>query len=177
MTYDVFTLGETMIRFTPKGFTRLEEAAELEVRIGGTESNVAIALARLGLRAAWASKLPRDPLGELVARRLLSLAVDVSHVRRVEGPRLGRYRIRPRAPQRARPAAGRRCAGSGRHPRRRGRSWSTPPTGSARATPSARGCSGASCRATPRAASPAAWRWRRSSTPSLGTSLSPPPRR
>ena len=67
---DVFTLGETMVRFTPKGFVRLEEAAELELRVGGTESNVAVALARLGLRVSWASKLPRNPLGELTARRL-----------------------------------------------------------------------------------------------------------
>src|SRR5207249_1624162 len=53
---DVFTLGETMIRLVPKGFTRLEEAQELECRIGGSESNLAAALTRLGLRATWISK-------------------------------------------------------------------------------------------------------------------------
>jgi hypothetical protein len=72
MPFDVFTLGETMVRYTPKGFTRLEEATELEQRVGGSESNVAVALSRLGLRVVWASRLPRNPLGELVARRLLS---------------------------------------------------------------------------------------------------------
>jgi 2-dehydro-3-deoxygluconokinase len=95
--FDVFTLGETMIRFTPRGFTRLEEAAELEVRIGGSESNVAIALTRLGLRAAWASKLPMNPLGELVGRRIRSFGVDVSGVRWVEGGRMGLYFIEPGA--------------------------------------------------------------------------------
>src|SRR3989440_11829914 len=99
--HDVFTLGETMLRFTPKGYTRLEEASELEVRIGGTESNVAIALARLGLRAAWASRLPRNPLGELTARRILSFGVDVSHVRWVDGARMGLYFIEPGAPPRS----------------------------------------------------------------------------
>jgi 2-dehydro-3-deoxygluconokinase len=92
---DVFTLGETMVRFTPKGFTRLEEAAELEVRIGGSESNVAVALARLGLRAAWASRLPRNPLGRMVARRIASFGVDLSHVRWTEGERMGLYFIEP----------------------------------------------------------------------------------
>lgn len=99
--WDVFTLGETMIRFAPKGFTRLEEAAELELRIGGTESNVAIALARLGLRSAWASRLPRNPLGELVARRVRSFGVDISQVRWVEGPRMGLYFIEPGAAPRS----------------------------------------------------------------------------
>lgn len=99
--YDVFTLGETMIRFTPRGFTRLEEAAGLEVRIGGTESNVAIALARLGLRAAWASRLPRNPLGELVARRIRSFGVDISEVRWIEGARMGLYFIEPGAAPRS----------------------------------------------------------------------------
>jgi 2-dehydro-3-deoxygluconokinase len=95
--YDVVTLGETMIRLTPKGYTRLEEAAELELRIGGSESNVAVALARLGLKSAWVSKLPVNPLGKLVARRLQSLGVDVSHVLWTDDGRVGVYFIEPGA--------------------------------------------------------------------------------
>lgn len=101
MSYDVFTLGETMIRFTPKGFTRLAESSEVELRIGGSESNVAVALARLGLKVAWASRLPRNPLGELVARRLMSFGVDVSGVRWQDGGRMGLYFIEPGAPPRS----------------------------------------------------------------------------
>jgi len=99
--FDVFTLGETMIRFTPRGYIRLEEAAELEVRIGGSESNVAIALARLGVRVAWASKLPRNPLGELTARRIASFGVDVSSVLWEEAARMGLYFIEPGAAPRS----------------------------------------------------------------------------
>jgi 2-dehydro-3-deoxygluconokinase len=99
--FDVFTLGETMLRFTPKGYTRLEEAGEMEVRVGGSESNVAVALSRLGLRAAWASKLPLNSLGELVARRILSFGVDVSQVRWVENARMGLYFIEPGAAPRS----------------------------------------------------------------------------
>lgn len=98
--FDLFTLGETMIRLTPKGFARLEEMHELEVRIGGSESNVAVALARLGLRASWASRLPRNPLGLLVARRLRSFGVDLSAVRWVDDARMGLYFIEPAPPPR-----------------------------------------------------------------------------
>lgn len=101
MTFDVFTLGESMVRFTPPGYTRLEEAGQLEMRIGGTESNVAIALCRLGLRVAWASRLPRNPLGEFVVRRIRSFGVDVSQVCWAEGERMGLYFIEPGAPPRS----------------------------------------------------------------------------
>mgnify|MGYP001340589021 CR=1 FL=1 len=99
--FDVFTLGETMIRFTPKGFIRLEDSTELELRVGGSESNVAVALSRLGMRTAWASRLPRNPLGELVARRLRSFGVDVSAVRWTDDARMGLYFIEPGAAPRS----------------------------------------------------------------------------
>ena len=97
---DVLTLGETMIRLVPRGFTRLEEAQELECRTGGSESNVAVALARLGLRAAWISKLPANPLGVMIERRIRSFGVDTSHVLWEEGGRAGVYFIEPAAPPR-----------------------------------------------------------------------------
>lgn len=99
--FDVFTLGETMVRFTPKGFARLEDSTELELRTGGSESNVAVALARFGLRIAWAGKLPQNPLGELVARRLRSFGVDVSAVRWTSDSRMGLYFIEPGAAPRS----------------------------------------------------------------------------
>ena len=98
---DVFTLGETMIRFTPKGFTRLEEAAEMELRIGGSESNLAIALKRIGLETAWTSRLPNNALGHLVARRVRSFGVDVSGIAWAEDERMGLYFIEPGAPPRS----------------------------------------------------------------------------
>jgi 2-dehydro-3-deoxygluconokinase len=94
---DVFTLGETMIRLVPKGFTRLEEAQELECRIGGSESNLSVALTRLGLRATWISKLPVNPLGVMIERRVRSFGVDTSRVVWEEGGRAGVYFIEPGA--------------------------------------------------------------------------------
>ncbi|MCS6776940.1 MAG: sugar kinase [Chloroherpetonaceae bacterium] len=78
--YDVLTFGETMLRLSPPGFGRLEEAVSLEVRIGGSESNTAVAAARLGLRAAWWSRLPASPLGRRVENEIRRWGVDTSHV-------------------------------------------------------------------------------------------------
>ena len=43
---DVVTLGETHVRFSPKGCQRLDQAHEMEVNAAGAESNVAVAAAR-----------------------------------------------------------------------------------------------------------------------------------
>jgi 2-dehydro-3-deoxygluconokinase len=94
---DVLTLGETMVRLVPKGFTRLEDAQELECRIGGSESNVAVALTRLGLRVGWISKLPTNPLGVMIERRIRGFGVDTSRVIWEEGGRAGVYFIEPGA--------------------------------------------------------------------------------
>lgn len=78
--FDVVTFGETMLRLAPPGFGRLEEAVSLDVRIGGSESNTAVALSRLGLRAAWWSKLPANPLGRRIENEIRRWGVDTSHV-------------------------------------------------------------------------------------------------
>jgi len=60
---DVVTLGETMVLLWPTGTTSLEDATTYERSLGGAESNLAIALARLGLRPRWISRLGDDPFG------------------------------------------------------------------------------------------------------------------
>jgi 2-dehydro-3-deoxygluconokinase len=77
---DVVTFGETMVRLNPPGYGRLEEAVTLEVRIGGAESNCAVALARLGLRVAWWSRLPANPLGRRIENEIRRWGVDTSGV-------------------------------------------------------------------------------------------------
>lgn len=89
--YDLVTFGETMIRLsTPTGH-RLETTTSLDISIGGTESNVAIALARLGRRVAWTSVLPRNPFGARIAAELRRHGVDDQHVRWVDHGRVGVY--------------------------------------------------------------------------------------
>jgi 2-dehydro-3-deoxygluconokinase len=77
---DVVTVGETQVRFSPKGYLRLEQAQEMEVNAAGAESNVAVALARLGMRVGWISKLPDHPLSRLIVGELRRHGVDTSRV-------------------------------------------------------------------------------------------------
>ncbi len=92
-THDVLTLGETMWRLSPSlTQQRLEAATTLDIHVGGAESNTAIALARLGKRAAWWSRLPETPPGRHVAAFLRAQGVDVGGVRWGEG-RLGTYYV------------------------------------------------------------------------------------
>lgn len=78
--YDVVTWGETMVRLSAPRGEPLEATPVLEVAVGGTESNVAIALARLGRRASWVSRLPANALGRRIAREIAAHGVDTSHV-------------------------------------------------------------------------------------------------
>ncbi|ESP88974.1 bifunctional 2-dehydro-3-deoxygluconokinase/2-dehydro-3-deoxygalactonokinase [Candidatus Halobonum tyrrellensis] len=93
---DLVTFGETMIRFSPPEGTRLETADEFDVRLGGAESNVAVAAASLGLDAVWLSKLARSPLGRRVVRGLRGHGVD-TRVAWDDGDdaRVGTYYLEP----------------------------------------------------------------------------------
>lgn len=99
--FDFVSLGETMLRLSVPEGRRLDDARSLEVEIGGAESNVAVALARLGRRCGWVSRLPEHSLGSAVLRVLRSDGVDVSAVRRAPGERVGTYFIEYATPPRA----------------------------------------------------------------------------
>ncbi len=89
--YDVLTLGETMLRFTPPARNRLEQTDHLQVHVGGSESNTAVGLARLGLKTAWLSRLPSTALGRMVSGELNKFGVDTSHVIWTDSDRVGLY--------------------------------------------------------------------------------------
>lgn len=65
---DVLTLGETMASMRSAGPLRLGGA--LNLSIAGSESNVAIGLARLGHTASWVGVVGDDELGALILRTL-----------------------------------------------------------------------------------------------------------
>lgn len=87
--YDFLTLGETLLRLSPPGMQRLDQARLFDVGIGGSELNVACVLARLGRRTAWVSRLPEGPLGRIVEGEARRHGVDTQFVRRIAGARLG----------------------------------------------------------------------------------------
>jgi 2-dehydro-3-deoxygluconokinase len=88
-SYHFLTLGETLLRLSPPGAQRLDQARLFEVGVGGTELNVACLLARLGRRTAWVSRLPEGPLGRIVDGEARRHGVDTRFVRWVPEARLG----------------------------------------------------------------------------------------
>jgi len=99
--YDVVTFGEAMLRLSPPHFSRLEQTHSLDVEIGGSELNVAVGLCRLGMPAAWISKLPDNALGRMVRNRARELGVDVSQVLFSNKGRQGLYFVEYGAAPRA----------------------------------------------------------------------------
>lgn len=73
---DLLAFGETMLRLTPPGDERIEAADSLDVHVGGAESNVAVAASRLGVDAAWTSKLPDSPPAHRIVRALREQGVE-----------------------------------------------------------------------------------------------------
>ncbi len=88
---DVVTFGEAMIRLAPPNFHRLEQTQTLDVQVGGGELNVAVGVSRLGLRSAWVSRLPKNPLGRLMQNRVRQAGVDASHIVWSDRDRMGLY--------------------------------------------------------------------------------------
>jgi 2-dehydro-3-deoxygluconokinase len=77
---DLLTVGEPLICLTGAG--RLAASPTLAKSVGGAEANVAIGLARLGLRTGYVSRVGADPLGDEIVRTLRGEGVDVSRVQR-----------------------------------------------------------------------------------------------
>ena len=80
MNVDLVTFGEAMVRLTAPNFMRLEQARSLDVSVGGAEWNVAVNVARLGLKTAWLSRLVDTWAGRLIAQEARSHGVDISAV-------------------------------------------------------------------------------------------------
>lgn len=76
MSYLV-TLGETMGLFRSAGIGPLATETEFRLGVGGSESNVAIGVTRLGGKAKWIGRVGGDSLGERVTHDLRGEGLDV----------------------------------------------------------------------------------------------------
>jgi 2-dehydro-3-deoxygluconokinase len=96
----VVAFGEIMLRLAPPGYERFLQRPQFEATFGGGEANVAVALASLGLPAAYVTVLPENnPIADGVIGELRRFNVDTSHVVRRQG-RLGVYYVEAGANQR-----------------------------------------------------------------------------
>jgi 2-dehydro-3-deoxygluconokinase len=99
MTGRVVTFGEIMLRLAPPGFERFLQTPRFVASFGGAEANVAVALASLGVDAAFVSVLPTNPIADAAVAELRRFGVDTSPVLRAPG-RLGIYYLEAGANQR-----------------------------------------------------------------------------
>lgn len=76
----VLTFGETMALMSATQAGPLAHASTLRLGIGGSESNMAIGLQRLGVQAVWCGRVGADSLGELVTREIRAEGVDVRSI-------------------------------------------------------------------------------------------------
>ena len=98
--FDFVSLGESMLRLSVPTGRRLDDNRQLDLELAGAESNVSVALARLGWRTGWVSRMPDHALGQAILRALRSDGVDVSAVKCVPDERLGTYFIEYATPPR-----------------------------------------------------------------------------
>ena len=89
----VTTFGEIMLRISPsiKG-ERVSQALNYSIEPGGSEANVAIALANLGGTSKFVTKLPNNELSRRIISFLNQFSVDTNDVS-MGGERLGIYWI------------------------------------------------------------------------------------
>lgn len=86
----VVTMGEILLRLSTKDYKKFLQADEFEACFGGSEANVAVSLAMLGMDSAYVTKVPDNPIGRSAVSTLRKMSVDTSHVS-YGGDRLGIY--------------------------------------------------------------------------------------
>ena len=94
------TFGEIMLRLAPPGFEKILQTPQFVATFGGGEANVSVAVAQLGLPAAFVTVLPdKNPVADAVIGELRRFGVDTSRIVRGKG-RLGIYYLEAGANQR-----------------------------------------------------------------------------
>ena len=86
----IVTLGEIMLRLSPKGNYRFVQSDSFQVIPGGGEANVAVSLANYGHASYFVSKLPVHEIGQIAVNGLRRYGVNTDYIVR-GGDRVGLY--------------------------------------------------------------------------------------
>ncbi len=74
------TIGEIMLRLTPPNYQKIRMANEFEATYGGSEANIALALANLSIDSTFFTVVPNNSIGKSAIRMLRSNDVHCSPV-------------------------------------------------------------------------------------------------
>ena len=80
MEHRFITIGEIMLRLTPPNYAKIRMSSEFEASYGGSEANITLALANLGVDSSFFSVVPNNSLGKSAVRMLRSNDVHCTPV-------------------------------------------------------------------------------------------------
>jgi len=75
--FDFVSLGESMLRLSVPTGRRLDDTRSLDMELAGAESNVSVALVRLGWRTGWVSRMADHALANAILRALAAGRVTI----------------------------------------------------------------------------------------------------
>ncbi|MGS2762845.1 PfkB family carbohydrate kinase [Sinomicrobium sp. M5D2P9] len=78
--HKIVTFGEILMRLSPQDYNCFVQAQQADIFYGGTEANVAVALARMGCETSHVTTLPDDFTGASAKGHLNRYGVDTSFV-------------------------------------------------------------------------------------------------
>jgi len=84
------SIGEILIRFTPKNFDVYENSNELEYFFGGSEANISSILSTWDIDTSILSALPGNDIAKKIKRYFRGLGVDVNNIV-TKGDKIGYY--------------------------------------------------------------------------------------
>ena len=85
------SIGELLLRLTPPGNEKIRVANRFDASFGGAETNIAVALANLGVDSSCFTVVPSSSIGKAAIRYIRSNDVHCSPCIYVDGGRLGIY--------------------------------------------------------------------------------------
>ncbi len=78
--YRFITAGEIMLRFTPPNYEKIRVSNSFDASYGGSEANIALSLANLGVDSTFFTVVPNNSLGKSAIRMLRSNDVHCTPV-------------------------------------------------------------------------------------------------
>ncbi len=71
-SHHFLTFGEIMLRLTPPNYEKIRMTGSFDATYGGSEANIALALANLGVDSTFFTVVPNNSLGKSAIRMLRS---------------------------------------------------------------------------------------------------------
>ena len=86
----VACFGEIMLRLSPEGYLRFQQAGSFVAVYGGAEANVCASLAQFGVKTRFITALPSHAIGQAAVNALRAIGIETDNIL-IQGSRVGIY--------------------------------------------------------------------------------------